>query len=67
MAARKNRESSTVNGSATEPQFRKEQIVVSKTYRNQRDLVDALLEDGKTYTIATVDNLIETYQKGTVK
>lgn len=55
------------NVQTTEPQFSKEQIVASEKYHNQRDLVDALLENGKKYTIGTVDNLIENYKKGKVK
>lgn len=47
--------------------FSKEQIITSARYRNQRDLVDALLEDEKKYTFETVDNLIEKYKKGQVK
>ena len=48
-------------------QFSKEQIAVSARYHGQRDLVDALLEDGKQYTFETVDKLIEKYRKGQVR
>ena len=47
-----------------ELQFCKEQIAASDRYRSQRDLVNALLERDKKYTIAAVDSLIETYRKG---
>lgn len=47
--------------------FEKERILASERYSNQRDLVEALLEDGKTYTLKTVDNLIEKYRKGKVE
>ena len=68
MAAAKKRENSaTAKVQTDEPQFSKEQIVASEKYRNQMDLVDALLEKDKKYTIATVDNLIEKYKKGQVK
>lgn len=67
MAAAKKRESSGAKVQTAEPQFSKEQIVASEKYRSQRDLVDALLEKDKKYTIATVDNLIEKYRKGQVK
>lgn len=67
-AADKKQESGEASKVQTpEPQFSKEQIAVSEKYRNQRDLVDALLENGKKYTIATVDSLIEKYKKGQVK
>ena len=67
MAAGKKRESAVANERVVEPRFGKGQIVASEKYRNQRDLVDALLEKDKKYTIATVDNLIEKYRKGQVK
>lgn len=51
----------------TPTQFDKEQIAASARYSNQRDLVNALLEEGKKYTIETVDSLIEKYKKGKVK
>ena len=37
--------------------FTKQQLAESKRYKKQRDLLDALLEDGKTYTIAQVDKI----------
>lgn len=67
MAAAKKRESTGAKVQHTEPQFSKEQIVASDKYRSQRDLVDALLEEDKKYTIATVDKMIEEYRKGKVK
>lgn len=67
LAAAKKREDSEAKAQTPEPQFSKEQIVASDKYRNQRDLVNALLEKDKKYTIATVDNLIEKYKKGQVK
>lgn len=67
LAAAKKRESTGAKVQQTEPQFSKEQIVASEKYRNQRDLVDALLEEDKKYTIATVDKMIEEYRKGKVK
>lgn len=67
MAARKTATTATVAKSEqTEPMFSKEQILASDRYANRRDLVDALLED-KSYTLETVDNLIEKYMKGQVK
>lgn len=67
MAARKTATTGTVAKSEqTEPVFSKEQILASDRYANRRDLVDALLEN-KSYTLETVDNLIEKYMKGQVK
>lgn len=50
----------------TKPVFSKEQILASDRYANRRDLVDALLAND-SYTIDTVDKLIEEYMKGQVK
>lgn len=47
--------------------FTKEQIVNAKRYRQDIDIVNALLDDGKTYTLAEVDNIIERFKKGSVK
>lgn len=48
------------------PAFTKDQLAVSKRYAARRDLVSALLEDGKRYTLAEVDGLIEKFLKGKV-
>lgn len=47
--------------------FSKEQILASARFANRRDLVDALLDEDKSYTMKTVDNLVEKYMKGQVK
>ena len=47
--------------------LQKEQLVASKRYANRRDIIMALLEDGKAYTLNEVDGLIEKYMKGKVK
>lgn len=67
LATAKKQEVSEAKVQTPEPQFSKEQIVTSDKYRNQRDLVDALLEKDKKYTIEAVDNLIEKYKKGRVE
>lgn len=56
-----------IQAEEVEKKFNKEQIVSSDKYCKYRDLVNALLDDEKKYTIATVDNLIEKYRKGQVK
>lgn len=66
MAAK--RTNSTENSSTEiEQKFSKEQICASVQYAKRRDLVDALLEEGKQYTKTEVDELIKKYMKGTVK
>lgn len=68
MAARKTATTETVAKSEqTEQVFSKEQILASDRYANRRDLVDALLDTDKSYTLKTVDNLIDKYMKGQVK
>ena len=45
------------------PAFTKEQLVKADRWFNRRDLLNALLEDDKTYTIEQVDDLIKEYYK----
>ena len=52
---------------ANEPVFTKDQIASSKKYAENRDLIEALLEDSKTYKLSEVDKLINDYKKGAVK
>ena len=47
--------------------YTKEQLAASKRYANRRDLIRALLDSGKRYTLDEVDRLIESYMKGQVK
>ena len=47
--------------------FTKQQLAESKRYKKQRDLLEALLEDGKTYTIAQVDKITSDYLRKEVK
>ena len=44
-----------------------DQLAASKRYANRRDLIRALLDSGKRYTLDEVDRLIEIYMKGQVK
>lgn len=44
-----------------------DQLAASKRYANRRDLIRALLEPGKTYTLDETDSLIDDFMKGTVK
>ena len=46
---------------AVKETFTREQLVEAKRYKNRRDLLDALLEDGRAYTIAEVDKKISDY------
>lgn len=52
---------------AKEPTFIKESLVNSKRFRNERDLLSALLKDGVEYTVPEVEDMIMNYMKGKVK
>ena len=47
--------------------YTKEQLVASRRYADRRDLISALLEDGRSYTTDEVDALKKKYLKGKVK
>ena len=49
----------------TEEKYTKEQIVNSKTFINNRDLLNAILED-KSYSKKEINEIIENYKKGKV-
>lgn len=51
---------------AAAPTFTKDQLAASKRYASLRDLVSVLLEDGRQYTLAEVDEKIEKFKKGKV-
>ncbi|MBQ3551239.1 MAG: hypothetical protein IJA81_10180 [Akkermansia sp.] len=55
------------NAEVAAPVYNKAQLLASKKYANRQDILNALLDDGKTYTTAQVDALIEKYMKGQVK
>lgn len=71
MAKKKNVAEETVQSTQTaeqkEPTFTKEQLVSSERYENEKDLVTALLEDDKSYTIAETDKLISNHKKRKVE
>lgn len=47
--------------------FTKEQILSSKRYRDNRDLLQAVLEDSGAFTLEEVEKKIESYRKGRVQ
>ena len=49
------------------PTFTKAQLMASKRYQNKVDLVDALIADGKVYTLDEVDKIIDSFLKGKVE
>lgn len=56
----------TVGQKKTLPTFGREQLLASARYADRKDLVGALLEEGREYTIETVDKLMDEYMKGQV-
>lgn len=42
--------------------FSKQAYLDSNEYRHRRDLIDALLDDNKTYTLDEVKTLVEQHQ-----
>nr|DAL80246.1 MAG TPA: hypothetical protein [Caudoviricetes sp.] len=47
--------------------YTKEQLAGAKRYQGKKDLINALLEPGKDYTMAETDKLLEQFMKGKVK
>lgn len=47
--------------------YRKKQLIRSDRYREQRDLLWALLDDEKVYSITETDEIINQFMKGKVK
>lgn len=50
-----------------ENEFFKEQLIASERFRERRDILEALLETGKQYTVKAVEEKIESYMKGRVR
>ena len=49
-----------------EADFTKEKLLTFKRYKNRRDLLTALLDDNRRYTIKEADAAIENFMKGGV-
>ena len=64
MESNKNKESEpTINA----PKFRKGQILSMRRYANRRDLLGALLQDGRSYTHDEIHARLREFEKGKVK
>ena len=50
-----------------EVKFSKNQLLAAKRFSGRRDILEALLSDDETYTVKTVEQMIEDYMKGKVK
>ena len=51
----------------SKPVFNKSDLIKSKRYADKRDILNALLKDGKTYTIEQVEKMIKTFLSKEVK
>lgn len=51
---------------ATAPTFSRAQLLQSKKYAQQKDLLNALLATDREYTAAQVDTVIDDFLKGKV-
>lgn len=49
------------------PVFSKQDLLRAKRYSDKRDILNALLKDGETYTIEQVDKTIKTFLSKEVK
>lgn len=68
MAEKKNApEAALENIGKVENKFSKEQLLASKRFRERRDILEALLENGELYTVKAVEEKMESYMKGKVK
>lgn len=47
--------------------FPKEQLLLSNRYKNRKDILGVLLEDGKEYSFEQVNALLDEFTKGKVK
>lgn len=64
MSARKEKE---VAAEGRPSVFTKQQLLTASKYKEKRDLLEALLENDKTYSFREVDEAIDMYMKGQVK
>lgn len=46
------------------PVFTKEQLIGATRYADRRDLLQALLSDGESYSFDDVDRMIQEYMEG---
>lgn len=46
--------------------FSKSDIISADSFRNERDLLSAILKDTEEYTIEQVSKLVQEYQRGVI-
>lgn len=67
MAESKTTDEGLVEEKNKEQAFVKSQILKSKKYADNRDLLGAILDDDKSYTHGEINEIIETFKKRGVK
>lgn len=67
MAVRKTTKTAAKEVEKVESKFSKNQLLAAKRFSGKRDILEALLSDDETYTVKTVEQMIEDYMKGKVK
>lgn len=71
MAAKKKQnvveETAEETAAKVENTFNKAQLLSTRRFAGRRDLLNALLDENKSYTVQTVEEMIENYLKGKVK
>lgn len=69
-AEKKETAEKTVSEKATpvkeEVKYTKDSILCSERFKNRADILNVLLEEGRTYSLDTVDRMIEKFMKGKV-
>uniref|UniRef100_UPI0006D058E8 hypothetical protein n=1 Tax=Clostridium sp. NkU-1 TaxID=1095009 RepID=UPI0006D058E8 len=54
-------------GGISVARYTKDQLILSERCRNQRDLLSALLDDGKVYSVTEAEEIMNQFMKGRVK
>lgn len=54
-------------GGAVVVRYTKDQLIRSEKYRNQRDLLSALLDDRKIYSVIEAEKIMNQFMKGRVR
>lgn len=67
MAVRKTTKTAAKEAEKVEVKFSKNQLLAAKRFSGKRDILEALLSDDETYTVKTVEQMIEDFMKGKVK
>ena len=63
MAKKTDNENEEKETTTKEKEYSKKQLVNSKKYASNKDLLQVLLEDNNLYTLAEVDKKIEEFKK----